>query len=92
MKDALDEIGAVYDLTERPGGAAHTIAVSVLNSNTLLGDTDAEAIRSYLDDAKRFSTHYGLNLSASLDCSFVLIAAGVAGVQVGDFRLVVDAS
>ena len=90
VEAALDEIGAVYDIEERPGGAAFKMAISVFNSNTLLGETDPAKIREYVDDVKRFSVHYDLALAASLGCSPIRIAAGVAGVQIGDFRLEVD--
>ena len=90
IEAALDEIGAVYDITERPTGTDFTIAISIRNSTTLLGMTDTAAIRAYLDDVKRFSVHYALDLSHSFACSFIYVAAGVGAVQVGDFRLVVD--
>lgn len=90
VEAALDEVGAVYDIEERPGGADFTMAVSVYNSNTLLGETDVAALREYIDDVKRFSVHYDLALAASLDCSPIHIMAGVGGVQIGDFRLEVD--
>ena len=90
VETALDAIGAAHDVVERPGGAHHLLSVNVYNSNTLLGETDTASIREYIDDAKRFSVHYDLTLTASLDCSFVGLLAGVAGVQIGDFRLEVD--
>ena len=90
VRAALDDIGAVYDLEERPAGAAFTIGVSVYNSNTLLGETDTAAIRGYLDDVKRFSVHYDLVIAASLSITPILIAAGVGAVQIGDFRLEVN--
>ena len=91
VEAALDRIGAVHDIEERPNGADFTIAVTVYNSATLLGETDTAAIREYIDDAKRFSVHYALTLSASLDRSSIDVAAGAAGVQVGDFSLELDA-
>lgn len=90
VRAALDEVGAVYDIEERPGGARFKMAISVYNSNTLLGETDVAALREYIDDVKRYSVHYDLELAASLDCSPIHIMAGVGGVQIGDFRLEVD--
>ncbi len=92
VKTALDDIGAVYDLEERPDGAAHTIAVSVLNSNTLLGTTDTAAIREYIEDAKRFSTHYSLTVSSSLGEADIVAAIAAAGVQIADIALTIDES
>ena len=90
VRAALDEIGAVYDIEERPGDAAFRMGIAIYNSNTLLGMTDVARLREYIDDVKRYSVHYDITLQSSLDCSFVSLAAGVAGVQVGDFRLEVD--
>lgn len=90
VRRALDDIGAVYDLVERPDGTAHTIAVSVLNSNTLLGTTDTEAIKEYIEDAKRFSTHLLLNVSSSLGDAVIAFGVAAAGVQVADIALTID--
>ena len=90
VEAALDDIGAVYDIEIRPGGAAFRMTVSVYNSATLLGETNTATLREYIDDVKRFSVHYDLGLAASLDCSFVFLAVGVGGVQIGDFVLQVD--
>ena len=81
----------MHDIEERPNGADFTMAVNIYNSATLLGETDTATIREYIDDAKRFSVHYDLTLAASLDRSSIDVAAGAAGVQVGDFSLEVDA-
>ena len=62
------------------------MAISVYNSNTLLGETGVAALREYIDDVKRYSVHYDLALAASLDCSPIrIVMAGVGGVQIGDF-------
>ena len=92
VEAALDDIGAVHYVDERPSGAAFKMAISVYNSNTLLGETDPATLRVYIDDVKRFSVHYDLTLAASLDCSPIHFAAGVGGVQIGDFTLEVDVS
>lgn len=91
VKAALDGVGAIYDIDERPNGEAFRMKISVRNSNTLLGNTDPDVMRGYIDDAKRYSVHYDLEFLSSLDCSFVHVAAGVAGVQVADFSLEVNA-
>ena len=91
VKAALDEVGAIYDLDERPNGEPFRMKVAIRNSNTLLGNTDIGVMRAYIDDAKRYSVHFDLEFLSSLECSFVHIAAGVAGVQVADFELEVDA-
>ncbi len=90
VRRALDDIGAVYDLSERPEGAAHTIAVSILNSNTLLGTTDTAAIKEYIDDAKRFSTHYLLSVASSLGTTVIGVGVASAGVQVADIALTIN--
>ena len=89
VKAALEDAGAIADVTERPGDVDFTMAIDVYNSTTLLGETDAPSLRDYIDDVKRFSVHYQLNFTASLDCSFILFAAGVAGVQVADFMMAI---
>ena len=90
VRRALDDIGAVYDLAERPDGAAHTMAISILNSNELLGTTDTAAIKEYIDDAKRFSTHYTLAVSSSLGRTAIVFGAAAAGVQIADIALTID--
>lgn len=92
VQDALDAIGAVHDITERPNGAAFRMAIAIYNSNALLGETDPATLREYVDDAKRLSVHYDMRLTASLALSPIPVAAAVGGVQVGHFALRVDAS
>ena len=90
VRRTLDDIGAVYDLVERPGDAAHTMAVSILNSNALLGTTDTATIKAYIEDAKRFSTHFTLAVASSLGATEIGVAAGAAGVAVADIALTID--
>lgn len=90
VKAALDDIGAVYDIVERPGGAAHTMAIAIRNSNLLLGTTDTATIKEYVDDAKRFSTHYTLTVSSSLGETDIVAGAGVASMQIADIALTID--
>ena len=90
IEAALDEIGAVYDIEERPGGINFTMAIAIYNSSTLLGTTDTARIGEYIDDVKRYSVHYTIALTASLRHSSILVAAGAAAVQVADFTLEVD--
>ena len=78
VRTALDDIDAVYDLIERPGGAAHRIDVRIYNSNTLLGTTPVAVVREYIEDAKRLSVHYTLTLAASIEAIDVAVLAGVA--------------
>lgn len=90
IKAALDDIGAVYDLVERPNGEAHTMLVRVLNSNVLLGTTNTEAIKRYIDDAKRFSVHYSLIVASSLGETDVFVGIGAAAAQIADIALTID--
>lgn len=90
VKRVLDDIGAVYDIEENPAGVRHTMAISVRNSNALLGTTDTATIRDYIDDAKRFSVHFTLAVSSSLDETDIVVAIGATGVQVADFALTID--
>lgn len=89
VRQALDDVGAVYDLIERPGDAAHTMTISVLNSNALLGTTDTATIKSYIDDAKRYSTHYTLNVSSSLGDTGLVAGVGAVGVAIADIALTI---
>ena len=92
VEAALDDIGAVHDVEERPSGADFTVAVTIHNSTTLLGTNDVATLREYIDDAKRFSVHYDLTLEATLDRSLIALAAGVGGVQIGAFSLEIAAA
>lgn len=90
VRRALDDVGAVYDLVERPGDAAHTMAISVLNSNDLLGTTGIGELRAYVEDAKRYSTHYTLDVSSSLGATEIFVGAAAAGVAIADIALTID--
>ena len=67
-----------------------TMSVQIYNTGTLFGGEDIAKLRAGIDDAKRFSVHYDLTSTSTLDCSFVYLAAGVGGVQIGDFSLSID--
>ena len=90
VKAAFDDIGAVYDLTERPNGAAHTMAISIFNSNVLLGETSTADIKRYIEDAKRFSTHYTLSISSSLGNTDIAMGVAAAGTQIADIALAIN--
>lgn len=90
VKAALDDIGAVYDLTERPSDVAHTIEVSIFNSNVLLGETSTADIKGYIEDAKRFSTHVTLNISTSLGDTEIWTGVAAAGTQIADIALAIN--
>ena len=87
VRRALTDVGAVFDIEENPGGARHTMAVSIYNSNALLGARDLATVRSYIDDAKRFSTHYTLTLAASLDPLELHFGVAVESVVVAQVAL-----
>ena len=89
VERTLIDIGAVFDIEERPGGAHHEMAIRILNSGSLL-TADAAGIRAQIDSAKRASVHYTLALVAGAELS-VRAAAGAAAVQVADVRLEVVA-
>ena len=90
VRRALADVGALYDLTERPGDVAHTFSIAIYNSNELLGSGATAVIKGYVDDAKRFSTHYTLAVASSLGGPAVSVGAGVGALTVVDVALVID--
>ena len=90
VREALDTVGGIYEITERPDDAVHTIGITLRNANALVGSSTVRAIRAYIDDAKRFSTHYTLVLGSALDSSGVSIAGGAAGAVIAQLSLTVD--
>ena len=90
VEAALDDIGAVHDIEERPGGANFRMKVSVYNSSSLLGTTGLEQLREYVEDVKRFSVHYDIEVAATLDAFAIPVAAGVGVLPLARLALDVD--
>ena len=88
VERVLMELGAVYDIEERPGGASFMMAILIFNSGSLFSGAVQE-IRDQIDSAKRASVHYTLALAAGTGLT-VPLAAAAAGFTVADVRLEVD--
>ena len=75
VKRALDRIGAVYEITERPGGVAFTETVEILNTEAVLLPAGT-SLQALLDHVKRASVHMTVLTSAgaSLDVAFGIAA------------------
>ena len=91
VRRALADIGAAADVEERPGGDPFRMRVSIFNSATLLGRHDLATVREHVDDAKRHSVHYDVELFSGMGVTPISVAAGAAAVQLADVGLVVNA-
>ncbi len=80
VRDALERLGAVYDLTELTGGKHHRMAIAVYNSGALLSAGVAR-VREQVDAARRASVHYTLTLVAGA-AGEVPMAAGAGAASV----------
>ena len=89
VEQVLEDIGAVYDIEERPGGQAFRMAIAILNSGSILTE-DIQGIREQIDGAKRRSVRYDLSLQAGASLA-VAAAARVGAVQVADVTLEISA-
>ena len=90
VRGALDDVGAVYDLEENPGGAHHTLAIEIHNSASIHTPALA-ALRRQLDSVMRASVHFTLSLNAGWDAA-IPVAAGIGAATVADFRCEVNVS
>ena len=90
VKRALDHIGAVYEIVERPGGVAFTESITILNLADITLRSEA-ALHAALNRVKRASVH--LSISARAGVSVPLsVAAGAAGAALSPavIRLTID--
>ena len=76
IKLALDGIGAVYEIVERPGGAPFTEAVDIQNLDTITLRSEAE-LRAVLNRVKRASVHLTVSASAGAGAE-ISVATGAA--------------
>lgn len=74
VKRALEDVGAVYDLAENPGGAHHTLRIDVRNTLTLQSAT--AGLREQIAAAMRASVHWTLGTEQGL-CAGIALAGGV---------------
>ena len=88
VERVLMDLGAVYEIEERPGGENFRMAIRIFNSGSLFSGA-VDEIRDQVDSAKRASVHYTLSLAAGAELT-VPLAAAAAGVTVADLRLEVD--
>lgn len=84
VRRALDDVGAVYEITENPKGARFTIHVDVFNSASLLSGTLAQ-VRAQIDEAKRLSVHATVTATAGLRGT-IGVRGGAAAVSVAAFE------
>lgn len=89
LRALLDDIDAVYDLVENPGGAPGRLNIDILNSGSIL-TADLADVRAQIDTSKRYSVHYDLRHSAGIGMALGF-AAGVAAVTLADLQMEVDA-
>lgn len=85
VKGMLDRIGAIYDYTERPDGAAFTAAVTIRNAGALR-KSDAVSVRQLVDAYKRGTVHMQINFEAAVPLD-VPIAGALGAVVVADLVL-----
>lgn len=85
VKAALEDIGAVYGVTENPGGVPGRLDIDILNSGSLL-TADLADVRAQIDTSKRYSVHYDLRHSAGIGMTLGF-AVGVAAVTVADLAM-----
>ena len=90
VKRALDSIGAVYEIEERPGGVAFTESIEILNLEAITLRSEAE-LTALLGRVKRASVHLTVSArsGAGLDVS-VGIGADAAALPVAAARLAIE--
>ena len=92
LKRALDHIGAVYEIVERPGGAAFTASIEVFNLADITLPSEAR-LRELLARVKRASVHLAISASAGASAA-ISVAAGAGGAALAPqtARLTIDES
>lgn len=77
LERALDHIGAVYDMTERPNNVRFTVSVEVLNLDAITLKSEAE-LRAVLNRMKRASVHLTVSARSGAELDVAIAAAGGA--------------
>jgi phage tail P2-like protein len=90
VRRALEDVGAIYDVEENPGGAAFTLQVDIFNSGSLLTGA-IPRVREQIEDSKRLSVHVSIAATAGFEAR-AAVAAGAALVQVAPFSAVLEAA
>lgn len=85
LRTHLDAIGAIYDVTERPGGAAFSATVTIHNS-AAVGTAALAALDGQLADITRLSVEHRITLRRGAEL-VLPIAPGVTSVTVADWTL-----
>ena len=90
LKRALDSIGAVYEIVERPAGVAFTLSVEVLNLGDISLSSEAR-LREVIDRVRRGTVHVTLTASAGASLA-VGVAAGATATALAPrlARLTID--
>ena len=83
IRRALDDVGAVYELEERPGGAAHTIAITIQNSRTLT--SVYAALPAQIRAVKRLSVHERITATEGFEAR-PPAGAGLGAVAIARFE------
>lgn len=92
VKRALDHIGAVYEIEERPGGVSFTESITILNLADITLPSEA-ALREVIDRVKRASVHVTLSAVAGASMGLrVAAGAGAAALVPAAARLTIDES
>ena len=90
LKRALDHVGAIYDLIERPQGDRFRISVRVRNLATVTIPS-LQRLGRAIDRMKRASVHVSLEADAGAQADIPVAAgAGAAVVAPTTARLVID--
>lgn len=78
---SLRDAGVLAEIVERPGGAAHTVSVAVLNSAALAPELrSAESVRALAERTGRASVVYQASIAGGADV-VVGLACAAAGVR-----------
>ena len=89
LKRALDHIGAVYNLVERPGDKAFTVSVEVLNLDAITLPSEAQML-ALLGRVKRASVHLSVSAVSGTKVEIAIgIAAAAAAIAPATARLVI---
>ena len=78
LKRALDHIGAVYEIEERPGGVAFTASIEVLNLDAITLRSEAQ-LRAVLNRVKRASVHLTVSAKTGVGMPLTVGAGAAAG-------------
>lgn len=81
LRWSLRDAGVIAEIVERPGAAAHTVSIGVLNSAALDPELrTADAVRALAERTGRASVVYQVSIAAGVRAA-VGVAAAAAGVR-----------